>query len=134
MSLTADEKKTWVDALRSGSQGCEANYPATQAEGQCGYTASVEYKQTKGTLHNLDDGGFCCLGLGALVLGVASKEHMGVKPKHFYDNGEPKQQGPQDVYAYWREKLGIEVVLHLTKMNDRGDTFAEIADFIEEKL
>jgi hypothetical protein len=112
MAITTEEKKLWVDALRSG-----------------------DYKQTKGTLHNLDDEGFCCLGLGALVLGIASKEGMGVTP-YTCEDGEKEiyDEGPGDVYDYWREKTSSDVVNMLTKMNDYGDTFAEIADWIEEKL
>ncbi len=112
MALTIEEKRLWVEALRSG-----------------------EYKQTKGTLHNLDDGGFCCLGLGALVLGIASKDYMGVVP-YVCEDGEKEicDEGPGYVYDYWRGKTSKDVINILTKMNDRGDTFAEIANWIEEKM
>ncbi len=104
MPLTAEEKKLWVEALRSG-----------------------DYKQTKGTLHNLDDGGFCCLGLGALVLNVSSKQYMGVHAGN-------SREGPQSVYQWWANRLGNPSVNLLTRMNDRGDTFDEIADWIDVRI
>lgn len=101
-------KQIWVDALRSG-----------------------DYKQTKKTLHNLDDGGFCCIGVACVVWEIATPEEIGVK-LGVYD----VSKGDRPFYNYWQSmKNGLKTAQSkLIGMNDRGHTFAEIADFIEEKL
>lgn len=109
MALYPELKKQWVDALRSG-----------------------KYKQTKGTLHNLDDGGFCCIGVACVVWGISSAEYMGVElQKDSFEN-----EGPLECYTAWQKRSGLKnVQSKLTKMNDSGNyTFNEIADWIEEKL
>lgn len=101
-------KQIWVDALRSG-----------------------DYKQTKGTLHNLDDGGFCCIGVACVVWGIATPEKIGVIP-YVYGVDE----GISEYYSLWRSvHTSLKTVQPiLTGMNDKGYAFTEIAKFIEEKL
>ncbi len=120
MPLDPELKKQWVDALRSG-----------------------EYKQTKGTLHNLDDGGFCCIGVACVVWGIATPEQMGVRQGDTDGDGYYLSGGPQCCYEDWQNVLMQTCTwdfvsptqTNLTKMNDSGNyTFNEIADWIEEKL
>jgi hypothetical protein len=108
-------KRVWVEALRSG-----------------------KYKQTKGTLHNLNNGGFCCLGVAADVWGLATPEKMGTftlwheGPSEVYDLlddtvGKAPCTGRDGVERLDRHpalREGIE-------MNDDGKSFVEIADMIE---
>lgn len=103
----ADKKKIWLDALRSG-----------------------EYKQAKDTLHNLDTGGFCCLGVAAKVWGLGDPEWFG----RGYENGQGWiDSGPESIYdnianitsgEYW--------ISDAIAMNDNETPFQIIADFIEE--
>lgn len=104
----AELKKVWVDALRSGN-----------------------HKQTSGTLHNLDDGGSCCLGVAAEVWGLCSLKDMGVHMEEAdpeYDDVE----GPKHVYEDLRRVIEIaELIDKGIEMNDNGVPFTEIADMIE---
>lgn len=87
--------KEWIAALRSGT-----------------------YSQTKDTLHDID--GFCCLGVAAEVMDIASPPQMLGDQNWIYD--ELRSQIPRPIM-----NKGIE-------MNDAGYTFAEIANMIEKEL
>jgi hypothetical protein len=107
----AELKRVWLEALRSG-----------------------EYKQTKGTLHNLHDGGFCCLGVAAKVWGVSTPEQMGV----YYMATTPDSCGGNPSYYAALDELagGWPRQPFIAKgilMNDEGKSFAEIADMIEKE-
>ena len=102
-------KRRWVRALRSG-----------------------EYKQGNRRLHR-EDGSFCCLGV-LLDTEVDGDWCLGLDP----------QVGGMCYYLE-DEALGLGVHLDphgisvkqenvLTTMNDEGQTFDEIADYIEEHL
>lgn len=111
----AELKRVWLEALRSG-----------------------EYKQTKGTLHNLCDGGFCCLGVAAKVWGVATPERMGVKEWENYKGEQaPSGAGDPSYYAALEELAGgwarKRFIAKGIAMNDEGKSFAEIADMIEKE-
>jgi len=106
MTLT-EKKKIWLDALRSG-----------------------EYKQATETLHNLDTGGFCCLGVAAKVWGLGDPEVFG---RSYDAENNFIHDGPKSIYdsiviitsgEYW---IGDVMV-----MNDDETPFDIIADFIEE--
>jgi hypothetical protein len=111
----AELKRVWVEALRSG-----------------------KYKQTQGTLHNLNTGGFCCLGVAAAVWGLATPEKMGTSA--------PWHEGPTEVYELldwtvgkvpYEGRDGVEefkrhpALVEGIEMNDAGKPFTEIADMIE---
>jgi hypothetical protein len=111
----AELKRVWLEALRSG-----------------------KYKQTKGTLHNLHDGGFCCLGVAAKVWGVATPEQMGVKEWENYKGEQaPSGEGDVNYYAALDELAGgwprQPFIAKGILMNDEGKSFAEIADMIEKE-
>ena len=91
--------RKWIEALRSG-----------------------EYNQTSGTLH--DKNGFCCLGVYALVNGLASKDQM------FVDIDEADDKGPDWVYSDIREDIQDELVDTAIFMNDDGNSFSVIASMI----
>lgn len=82
---------------------------------------SGEYKQCIEALHH--NGGHCCLGVAEIVSGFNSecRENLVLEGDNF-----PKAIiGP----AYRNKNVGI-----LTKMNDNGKSFLEIADWIEANL
>jgi len=96
----------WVDALRSG-----------------------EYNQVKGTLKGkMEDGtvGFCCLGVYCEIMGKEA-------PTHFYGWGGYFNEGPKGHYDWLKVQIGEYVCDIGAKMNDRGESFFEIADMIEKE-
>jgi hypothetical protein len=111
--LPIEFKKKWVAALRSG-----------------------EYKQTKGKLCGETEGvfGYCCLGVGYVVA-------KGINPFNTssgYINGNKiDTEGiPQILIGDGHQDSGFghQHRLELTKMNDSGKSFSEIADYIEANL
>lgn len=116
--MKAEQRQKWIDALRSG-----------------------QYQQSPRALH--DDGGFCCLGLLAHVVGglkPESLEHCGTygflsgeATGGDYGLGVPEQEGDRwfdpsqtDTHTTLQRKLAA--------MNDNGQSFAEIADWIEANV
>lgn len=127
---TEELKKQWTEALRSD-----------------------KFKQGRGFLKKEDDDGVichCCLGVLAEVAGEEFVE--GMCPVYDEDTGEvvkeQKKFGIRDVRYDMapnyltltlplREKIGItqDQMDVLTGMNDENrDSFAKIADYIEENL
>ena len=115
--------KTWVEALRSG-----------------------DYTQAVGMLY--DGKGYCCLGVLCHVMGytfeavtnplcsygwrvadVVENEHSQVLPREVMDKAEIKSRVGQINFV--TEDDDSEQMI-LAYMNDAGDSFATIADFIEE--
>ena len=106
-----DLREGWIAALRGG-----------------------QYRQTKDRLR--DEDGYCCLGVACDVsdLGVWK---LNFYAKHTYATPtDPPAAAtlPESV----REALGIttndadrQFLISLMKRNDRGDTFEEIANYIE---
>lgn len=105
----------WVRALRSG-----------------------EYKQTTRVLHNIQENAFCCLGV-LCELAVQNKvcdkiDSGGVVTMYAYTSHNTL---PHSVMN-WADMKSIEGYFPieinlpcLTKLNDDGKSFAEIADIIE---
>lgn len=96
-------------------------------------------QQVKGTLKGQTEKntgpGYCCLGvLEEKVLGNELPTEVLIK----YDDGALgyKSEGDEAVYSKFRnDLLSQHIVTTLTTMNDEdGKTFAEIADWIEQKL
>ena len=105
-------KEKWVSALRSG-----------------------DYKQTKSCLHKGD--GFCCLGV---LCDLYGKEHNVewklVDAGIYYEFQDKKAILPLSVIEW----AGVEddnpeiCETPLSRLNDNGSTFNEIADLIQEHL
>ena len=108
-------KQRWIEALRSG-----------------------EYEQTTKTLHNED--GFCCLGV---LCDLYSKEHdlkwMSDPHNHAYKMAGSTQVLPQFVTEWAGLKddnpyvCFKDEVKPIAEVNDKGATFTEIAQLIEEQ-
>lgn len=105
-------KEKWLSALRSG-----------------------DYKQTQ--LHLRTDDGFCCLGV---LCDLYGKEHNVewklMNNDHFYVFQDGAAALPLSVIEW----AGVEddnpeiCKTPLSRLNDNGSTFNEIADLIEEHL
>ena len=103
----------WIDALISG-----------------------EYNQTKGTLQ--DKKGFCCLGVACKVYEQETGNKLPVN-----EFGTFREDALIREYKCVREWLGLSSGLgrfqetggdcSLTKLNDEGKSFNEIADLIESE-
>lgn len=111
-------KQLWLDALRSG-----------------------EYEQGAGRLHS--EGGFCCLGvlcdLYAKENGASWTQPTSDEPNDYGMNGEYVYL-PKDI-AQWANINQFGVIVRgdhnhidLADMNDKGQTFVEIAEAIDENL
>lgn len=119
MTMNADVKTKWLEALRSG-----------------------EYEQGRGCLHREDNNSFCCLGV---LCAIAERE--GVVTSTLQDNGtyaygENSTGTPPPAVVEWagmdHENPVVEIGKHDTVLamhNDfHGATFEQIADAIEEQL
>jgi hypothetical protein len=103
--MDAELKKKWVEALRSG-----------------------EYCQTREVL--TDGAGFCCLGVLCEVQGI-KKSDLG----HYFYAGElVNDLGATDDDTFQVGGLTAQRRDKLAGMNDNGQSFEEIADWIEENL
>lgn len=104
----------WVKALRSG-----------------------EYKQAKGVLQN-DRGGYCCLGVLCDVAekeGIKTYKTAGVKllgPTLGTQAAVMKWAGLYDDCGAVKREVGESYRPALSGLNDSGDDFPKIADFIEK--
>lgn len=102
--LDPEFKAKWIAALRSG-----------------------EYKQGTVHLYNESNDSYCCLGVACFL-------HNGIRPKGsgFMPSGE---SGYTVLPAAINGGLtSNHAAYRLADMNDRGDSFNEIADWIEENL
>jgi hypothetical protein len=85
------------------------------------------YKQGRGCLHNADNRTYCCLGVLCRVAKLKK-----VDGEFFY--------GGETEYSYlpppFQEKLGMDrnTMKDLARRNDNGESFKEIADFIEKNM
>ena len=108
-------KQKWVSALRSG-----------------------DYKQTQNRLHN--EYGFCCLGVLCDLYG--KENNVEWEPSTHYKNAYAFQNMATILPRSVMEWVGVEEVnpyvnggpFTLGELNDKGFTFNEIADLIEEHL
>lgn len=104
----AEKKAKWLEALRSGT-----------------------YNQTKGTLYGAqsryDQLGYCCLG-------VYAKEILEEKLEPCYMQSDGKlDEGPDEIYDKIREEIPECIVESGISMNDRGMSFSDIAEMIEQE-
>lgn len=77
-----------------------------------------EFKQTRNVLHNGDTGGYCCLGVLCSIQGA---------PDHYLRN-----KWQSTVERRYAAGLTNDQMVDLARRNDGGETFAQIADHIEE--
>lgn len=115
--LPKDFAEKWIAALRSG-----------------------EYPQCKQSLGNKE--GYCCLGVGAIVCG-ATDEMLWKKntnrPAGFLIKNDYGPNISDEVFARIpNELIGgsmLNALVHeVSVRNDGGDTFPEIADWIEQNV
>ena len=87
---------------------------------------SEKYKQGIGKLYNSDNNTFCCLGVLAHVSGLKKSEiHMSGR-KH---KSKTAHYNKKFIKKHNLEKLSTS---ELAATNDNGDSFKNIADYIEE--
>jgi hypothetical protein len=106
IDMDTDIKTKWVAALRSG-----------------------KYKQGKKTLKSHDDR-YCCLGVLCELMGVVWESYQG--DTYYYVDGMYCAMPPVEVAD--KAGLTLDEMVTLGHMNDRGETFARIADHIEASL
>ena len=102
--LPEDIKTKWLEALRSG-----------------------EYKQGVKQLHNSIYNTYCCLGVLGHICGYTN-EKLATNSVLW---GGDYENVPKIVQGAWWDN---EVVNILTQMNDAGQSFLDIANWIEENL
>lgn len=100
-------KKKWLAALRSG-----------------------KYKQTNGTLKKSLPNkkvGYCCIGVACKILNVDFKK------LHRVTTSCPLlKKNDQRILEEKNVGLTVDECRHLSSMNDFGESFAQIADYIEK--
>jgi len=107
--MDPEAKAKWIEALRSGI-----------------------YPQTQKILRN--DEGFCCLGVACDVFGARWKPARSSDSSYFaVAKGEAQSA---IIPTPIRDKIGLgaDDEWTLTRINDNGHSFAEIADWIEANL
>lgn len=107
--MKAETKAKWLEALRSG-----------------------KYKQCEGSLRN-DVGGFCCLGVLHDVTG--GKWHKN-RFSEICTGSKNRMNSDADMLEgiVFLQGLDRFIAAQLAELNDKGKTFEEIADVIEEKV
>lgn len=101
-------KDKWIAALRDGS-----------------------YKQGTGFLRMLvDNTRFCCLGVAVDLMGAQWNDTTCVLPDGAGYNCNAQAGELQRLFPTMKEQL-IDQLMH---MNDRGEPFATIADYIETEV
>lgn len=104
-------KAAWVKALRSG-----------------------EYEQGRHRLYNANDNNFCCLGVAGSLCGMSLQELA-------YAGGEFTSSNI-DIIPYLLirkngvgiERNGVIVTAVIEKNDNAGESFIQIADFIDKNL
>lgn len=102
-------KIKWLEALRSG-----------------------KYSQAIGWLKGLD-GGFCCLGVACDISGEGAwNSDRGYKIKNNLNDNADYKILPVELTTKYKIYFGVSGIL--SRMNDRGESFEDIANWIEENL
>lgn len=105
--LPPDFKAKWVAALRSG-----------------------EYKQGRSNLYDSEKDAFCCLGVAG-VLNGCSLASMDQKSNPVYNSEYSRVIPGVNIPLLFDTMSWISDIIH---MNDNGESFSEIADYIEKNL
>lgn len=114
--MKEDVKKKWLEALRSG-----------------------EYKQVRGGLCNIENGvkvGHCCLGVLCECLandGVVTSDASVNRIGSYTYTGLP-MAGALTHSLLAHLNLDVKEESNLIRMNDKGKSFVEIADYIEKNV
>ena len=87
---------------------------------------SGDFKKTEGTLH-LEGGGFCCIGVDAIVNRGYTKEEIAVD--HIEDG-----EGRQVVYDEFKDIYGSLLMADLTDLNDGSMNFDPVIEKIGAEL
>lgn len=108
--LPEDFKAKWIAALRSG-----------------------QYHQGTGSLYDDFSDSYCCLGVAGVVCGMTKDE---LKDRVFVGPNEPDYARPNELFPsiLIHPSLEDDLSLVLSRMNDDGKSFSEIADYIETNL
>lgn len=113
--MKADIKQKWVDALRGG-----------------------KYAQGTGQLRDIGDDTYCCLGVLCDLIdpGAWARDDEEVKWNWVAGDEHAKEymDGSLPYVTLEQIHLDDEDENILILMNDRGDSFGEIAGYIEENL
>lgn len=110
--LNPEFKAKWIAALRSG-----------------------DYQQTQETLR--DSKGFCCLGVACDVFDPDGWQLLtNATYNYMYDDGKVSEIFTALLRERMLRNIGMPDLAQyqLTVRNDRGDSFAAIANYIEENL
>ncbi len=129
LKLPPEFKAQWLEALRSG-----------------------KYQQTRHYLHS-KKGGFCCLGVACDMIGVKwsspttfdEDDDTEVEIEtHYITKGGGSDELPSDkdlpkevidcLNQRDADRYKGSLMDYLANMNDNGETFTQIADWIEENL
>ena len=102
--------KDWIAALRSG-----------------------EYRQTKGVLYK--DGCYCATGILGLLCGMKPLDESDGGMVYEQDGRRIRRSSylPAVVVNAISTRARARIVANVERLNDRGDTFAQIADYIEDQ-
>ncbi|HEV8263241.1 MAG TPA: hypothetical protein VGQ19_21085 [Burkholderiales bacterium] len=104
--MDTEVKRKWIEALRSG-----------------------RYQQTQKALRN--DDGYCCLGVLCDLVDPAGWSPSTIirgEMNHDGETGMPSDKLTDSIDLEWGKAEA------LAELNDKGKSFAEIADYIERKL
>jgi hypothetical protein len=105
--VSIDDLKKWIAALRSG-----------------------RYKQAKGFL-NTDNGYYCCLGIGCELFIDEEQKRRNTIGNLFGRLPCDQPKSPEWLINF-DHYFFIKTGEYISNYNDRGETFNEIADMIEE--
>lgn len=106
MELKPVTKEEWIAALRSG-----------------------EFKQARNYLYDASREGYCCLGVLASLAGVPKAVLQFAATDYLSETKELYEA------LNLTEEIAGKVIYHIaSEMNDEGETFDEIANWLEEVL
>ena len=111
--MNKNVKKRWLKAIRSG-----------------------EFSQCKGVLHSKNDGGFCCLGV-LCDIEIDGEWDDSVHDDMWYlypDDGSKSLGYVPSAAHYAKWGLSTSQAQQLVGMNDGGESFEFIANWIEKNL
>jgi len=110
--LKSGIKKSWIEALRSR-----------------------KYEQGRGVMCNLKDDAikFCCLGI---LCDIQDVPYSILNTYRLYVGRILEDESSDKIPYSLRQELGLAIIDQdkLIRMNDEGDSFHQIADWIEENL
>lgn len=101
---------------------------------------SGEYKQGKHTMYDASTDSLCCLAVAGVVCGIPKEEFKGIQILNLeYDAYAGEQEAAVKAIAVGypeilvRKSIGSIAVM-LAQKNDEGQSFTQIADWIDANL